>query len=206
MLRIKWQKGRQPRRLLCFSAAFFLMALTFTLLLARAAHIPAAMLLTGAVAMLLCAGLTLLLREETPRFRALLLGLTAGWLWCCVYGCGTLLPAQKLDGYAGTLRVELTDYAESHISYGTAEGILTQADGVACRRRVKLYLLDGTPEGAPGDVLTFQGTLHGLADRAFAPGIAADRLPGRPGNPGTGRGHDCAAADAGLFPKDGPAH
>lgn len=156
MLRIKWQKGRQPRRLLCFSAAFFLMALTFTLLLARAAHIPAAMLLTGAVAMLLCAGLTLLLREETYRFRALLLGLVAGWLWCCGYGCAALLPAQKLDGYAGTLRVELTEYAESHVSYGTAEGILTQADGVACRRRVKLYLLDGTPEGAPGDVLTFQ--------------------------------------------------
>lgn len=170
MLRIKWQKGRQPRRLLCFSAAFFLMALTFTLLLARAAHIPAAMLLTGAVAMLLCAGLTLLLREETYRFRALLLGLVAGWLWCCGYGCAALLPAQKLDGFAGTLRVELTDYAESHISYGTAEGILTQADGVACRRRVKLYLLDGTPEGAPGDVLTFQGTLH-AASRDWRTGL-----------------------------------
>ena len=90
------------------------MALTFTLLLARAAHIPAAMLLTGAIAMLLCAGLTLLLREETPRFRALLLGLVAGWLWCCGYGCAALLPAQKLDGYAGTLRVELTEYAKQN--------------------------------------------------------------------------------------------
>lgn len=122
MLRIKWQKGRQPRRLLCFSAAFFLMALVFTLLLAGAESISVVMLLTGAIAMLLCAGLTLLLREETYRFRALLLGLTAGWLWCCGYGCAALLPAQKLDGYAGTLRVELTEYAESHVSYGTAEG------------------------------------------------------------------------------------
>lgn len=159
MLLSKWQKGRQPRRLLCFSVAFFLSALLFILLLETQKQLVTVMLLTGAAAVLLSVVLKLLLGEQARLFLALPLGLLLGWLWCCGYSSLTLLPTQAFDGYEGLLTVELTDYPESHTTYGTAEGLLVQADGIACHQKVRLYLLDGTPEGTPGERLQFSGTI-----------------------------------------------
>lgn len=160
MLLSKWQKGRQPRRLLCFSAAFFLSALTFTLLLGQRETLSSVMLLSGAVSVGLSLLLILLLGKQVKLFLAIPLGLLLGWLWCCGYSQVTLVPAQKYDGYEGTLRVELTEYPEGKRTYGTVEGMLTMVDGIPCRKKVKLYLQDATPEGTPGDVLTFSGSIR----------------------------------------------
>ena len=85
MLPLKWREGRQPRRLLCFSAAFFVTALLFSLLFARCSDLADAALLTGAAAFGLAAALVALLREDYGLFLPLLAGLLAGWLWCFGY-------------------------------------------------------------------------------------------------------------------------
>ena len=160
MLPLKWRKGRQPRRLLCFSAAFFVTALLFSLLFSRCSDLADAALLTGAAAFGLAAALVALLREDYGLFLPLLAGLLAGWLWCCGYSWLIWQPAQAYGGRNGMIRLELTEYAESHDSYGSAYGVVSSIDGDPCRLKVRAYLLDGSPDYAPGDVLVFRGELR----------------------------------------------
>ena len=157
MLPLKWQKGRQPRRLLCFSAAFFMMALTFSLLFSNGTDLIQVSLLTAAGACALSALALFLLREDFPLFLSLFVGLLAGVLWCSGYALLIWQPAQNYDGVVGTVRLELTEYPESKESYGVAYGVITQLNGESCRLKVKAYLTDGSPEYAPGDVLLFEG-------------------------------------------------
>ncbi len=154
---MKWQKGRQPRRLLCFSAAFFMMALTFSLLFSNGTDLIQVSLLTAAGACALSALALFLLREDFPLFLSLFVGLLAGVLWCSGYALLIWQPAQNYDGVVGTVRLELTEYPESKESYGVAYGVITQLNGESCRLKVKAYLTDGSPEYAPGDVLLFEG-------------------------------------------------
>lgn len=166
MMPLKWQEGRQPRRLLCFSAAFFLMAVVFSLLFVRIEDVSQVMLLTGATACFVGV-LTLLVVQDSFRlFGSLFLGLLMGCLWCAGYASFVWQPTQTYDERTGEVRLELTEYAEGYIQYGTAFGVVTQIDGSTCRLKVKAYLQDGSPEYAPGDVLIFSGKLYG-ADRSF---------------------------------------
>ncbi|MBR5537026.1 MAG: ComEC/Rec2 family competence protein [Clostridia bacterium] len=162
MLQLKWQEGRQPRRLLCFSAAFFLMAVTVTLLFVRVESRTQLLLLTACVGCLYAAAAVAILREQWNVFASLFLGLLVGWLWCC----GSLFlvwdPAQKWDDAVGTVRLELDSYAEGKVRYGIAYGTVTHLDGEPCGQKVKVYLRDGSPEYQPGDVLLFEGSLHGV--------------------------------------------
>lgn len=157
MLPSEWQKGRQPRRLLCFSAAFFMVALGFSLLFSGGEDLIQTILLTAAGACGLSALGLFLLREDFPLFLSLFAGLLAGALWCGGYALLVWQPTQQYDGASGAVRLELTEYAEGKESYGVAYGVVTQLDGQPCRLKVKAYLTDGSPEYAPGDVLTFDG-------------------------------------------------
>ena len=98
--------------------------------------------------------------ERARRWIALLLGLLAGWMWTAGYAALIWQPSQRWAGESGTFRVELTEPALGHGSYGEAWGLLTRVNGVDCRQKVKIYLTDGSPVGEPGDVLTLQGTLR----------------------------------------------
>lgn len=162
----QWQKGRQPRRLLCFSAAFFAAALIFSRLFVRLDDPILLVLLAAAALCGIALAAVLLLREQFVLFRALFLGLLAGFLWCGGFLLLIWQPTQKWDGITGEIRLELTEYASSRQSYGVAEGLVTQIDGQDCRLKVKVYLLDGSPEDAPGDVLEFSGTLTAV-ERSF---------------------------------------
>ena len=159
MLPSEWQKGRQPRKLLCFSAAFFMVALGFSLVFSRGADLVQTVLLTAAAACGLSALGLFLLREDFPLFLSLFAGLLAGVLWCGGYAWLVWQPTQQYDGVTGSVRLELTEYAESKESYGVAYGVVTRLDGQACRLKVKAYLTDGSPDYVPGDVLTFEGQL-----------------------------------------------
>ena len=166
MIPLKWQEGRQPRRLLCFSAAFFLMALIFSLLFVRVEDLLQVMLFTTAAACMIGALVLLFVREHFRLFLSLFLGLLAGCLWCFGYTIFAWQPAQKYDNQEGLVRLELNEYAEGYTSYGTAYGVVTELDGQSCRIKVKAYLQDGSPAFAPGDVLTFHGKLF-AAERSF---------------------------------------
>ena len=158
MLPLEWQKGRQPRRLLCFSAAFFMIALVFSLLFSWGKDLEHTVLLTAACACGLGALGIFLLRERFPLFLSVFIGLLAGVLWCGGFTWLIWQPTQQYDGMVGNIRLELTEYAESKESYGVAYGLVTQLDGQDCRLKVKAYLIDGSPEYAPGDVLLFKGS------------------------------------------------
>ncbi len=163
---LKWQEGRQPRRLLCFSAAFFLMALVFSLLFAQVEVLSQVVLLTGAAACLIGACVLLVVQDRFQLFLPLFLGLLIGCLWCFGYIAFRWLPAQEYDNWEGLVRLELTEYAEGYAGYGTAYGLVTELDGESCRIKVKAFLQDGSPEFAPGDVLTFRGKLFAV-ERSF---------------------------------------
>ena len=161
MLNLKWQEGRQPRRLLCFSAAFFVMALTVTLLFVHTESRSQLLLLSAFVGCLCAAIAVAILREQSGLFVSLFLGLFVGWIWCC--GALFLIwdPAQQWDREAGVIRLELDSYAESNVSYGVAYGTVTRVDERPCKQKVKVYLQDGSPEYKPGDVLFFEGSFRG---------------------------------------------
>ena len=162
MLPLQWQKGRQPHRLLCFSAAFFMVAVIFALLFVRVEELSQTMLLTGAAACFLAVLVVGVTQEDYGLFRSLFLGLLAGCLWCGGYSCLVWLPVQEYDGHTGEVRLELTEYAQSYTTYGVAYGVVTELDGEPCRLKVKAYLKDGSPDFAPGDVLTFTGELQAV--------------------------------------------
>lgn len=162
----QWQKGRQPRRLLCFSAAFFMTALLVSQLFVRLNDPILLVLLTAAALCGIALTAVLLLREQFALFGSLFLGLLAGFLWCSSFLLLVWQPTQQWDGVTGMVRLELTEYAYGMQSYGVAEGLVTRLDDRDCRLKVRAYLLDGSPEGAPGDVLEFSGTLT-AAERSF---------------------------------------
>ena len=154
------QNGRQSRKLLWFSAAFFLAAAAFSLLAGAFDDVYAALWLTLGIIFGLSAAVVLLLREASFSRTAILFGAVFGCVWCLCYTALVYRPAVSLAGEAGILRVELTEYAESRTSYGLAYGILTEIDGRACRHNVRVYLKDGSPDYVPGDVLTFAGSIR----------------------------------------------
>lgn len=164
MLPFEWQKGRQPRRLLCFSAAFFMVAVGFSLLFSGGEDLIQTVLFTAAGVCGLSALGVFLLRENFPLFLSLFAGLLAGVLWCGIYTWLIWQPTQQYDGASGSIRFELTEYAQGKESYGVAYGVVTQVENETCRLKVKAYLIDGSPEYAPGDVLLFDGELN-AADR-----------------------------------------
>ena len=162
MLPLKWQEGRQPRGLLCFSAAFFMMALTVTLLFVRVESLLHVVLLSAAASCLYAAVVVAVVREHVRLFLSLFLGLLVGWLWCCGYLYTVWSPALHWNMESGTVRLETDTYAESNVSYGVVYGRVTHVDGVPCGRKAKVYLRDGSPDFAPGDVLVFEGTLQAV--------------------------------------------
>ena len=164
MLSFKWQEGRQPRRLLCFSAAFFVMALVTVLLFVQVESPVSAVLLSGAAACLCAVAVVGVVQEQFRLFTPLFLGLLVGWLWCSGYVYISWHAAQQWDGLQAVVRFELDDYAEGKASYGIAFGRITERNGEHCNRKVKVYLQDGSPDYAPGDVLIFEGAIH-VADR-----------------------------------------
>ena len=167
MLKLKWQEGRQPRRLLCFSAAFFVMALTVTLLFVHTESRTQLLLLSAFVGCLCSAVAVAVLREQVRLFTSLFLGLFVGWIWCCGGLFFVWDSAQQWDRETGVIRVELDSYAESNVTYGVAYGTVTLVDENPCNQKVKIYLQDGSPEYRPGDVLLFEGSFRG-AERDLA--------------------------------------
>ncbi len=132
----------------------------FTLLVSCDASLVSAILNTGLFAVLTAALVIVILREQFSLFLSLFAGLLAGVIWCGGYGFLVWQPTQQYNNAVGEMRLELTEYAESKESYGIGYGILTEFNGTPCRLNVKVYLQDGSPSYAPGDVLLFRGKLR----------------------------------------------
>lgn len=149
------QDRQAPRVVLLCAAAFFCVCAGFTLLLARG--LWPALLICGIAAFAL-GGMVLLLWRG--RYTAAAVGLLLGLLCCGVHGLLFWQPAQRLAGESGECRVALTDYAVGHGGWGTAWGRLVSVNGTDTNVRVKVYLRDGSPEYAPGNLLRFEGTIR----------------------------------------------
>ncbi|MBQ9534268.1 MAG: ComEC/Rec2 family competence protein [Clostridia bacterium] len=156
----------QGRVLLCFSAAFSVSVLIFTLLFPHGR--TAAAIGTGAAAALLTAALILLYGGAA---RYTVMGLAAGVLWCMLYVMLIYAPAAELDGAAGRISFTADEYAMGYESYGAVYGTVREINGEPCRTRALLYLLDGSPDIAPGDRLEFEGSV-----RVLEPDYSKNRL------------------------------
>jgi len=132
------------RPLAGFAAAFCLMAAVWL----RFGWIPTA------VVFLASCPLAVLAKGRTARFA--LAGLAAGVVWITLWYGFTLDPIMHLQGRGGFYTVELTDYAQGHVSYGTVLGEL-EYDGRRCK--VLVYLSDGSPALSPGDRIRLEGGL-----------------------------------------------
>ena len=149
------RNGQAPRAVLLCSAAFFCVCALCAALLARGLW-PA--LLGGGLFACALAVPALLLREG--RYRAVACGLILGALCCTAHGLLAWRPALALAGRSGVCRVAVTEEARGYGGYGVVWGRLLTLDGVSSGARVKLYVRDGSPDWAPGDLLTLEGSVR----------------------------------------------
>ena len=107
-----------------------------------------------------------LVRDRTTRFA--LLGIACGMVWVTCWWAFSIRPISHLTGRGGVYTVELTDYAESKVSFSLASG-RTIYNGR--EYGVQVYLTDGSAEFGPGDRLTLEGSLTctGTEDRYNSP-------------------------------------
>lgn len=151
----RWQNSiEQPRKLLCFSAAFSFAAALATLLLRQGIGILLLVQLVAGAALTVPA---LLLRGREYLF--CILGYSIGILWCAAFIFLAYIPVVKYDGLTADLQIKVTEYAVGYQEYGSVEGIITQMNGEKIRIKTRAYLQDGSPEFAPGDILHFRGKL-----------------------------------------------
>lgn len=150
------EKAGQPRRLLCFSAAFCLPCLVFALCWRGEAALPWCWPLAAAAA----AGGALWLAGR-GRWRFAYLGLAAGALWSAVYLLFLIAPCQKYMGNGAEVLVEATAAPVSYTTYSTLEGRLLAVNGKSLPlKTVTLYLEDGSPEIEPGQRPRFTGVIR----------------------------------------------
>ena len=107
-----------------------------------------------------------LVRDRTTRFA--LLGIACGMVWVTCWWAFSIRPISHLTGRGGVYTVELTDYAESKVSFSLASG-RTIYNGR--EYGVQVYLTDGSAEFGPGDRLILEGSLTctGTEDRYNSP-------------------------------------
>jgi len=152
----RWQNSiEQPRKLLCFSAAFSFAAALAALLAGQG--IGTFLL----ISIVLGAGFalpTVLLHDRKYRF--CILGYFAGVLWCILFLLLVYMPVVKYNNITAELQVKVTEYAVGYQEYGVAEGVVTQINGEKVRIKTRVYLKDGSPAFEPGDILTFRGKLR----------------------------------------------
>ena len=151
----------QPRRLLCFSAAFCLPCLIFALAYSRGWPLP----LCWSVGAAFCVALPLWICKRRHA-AAWLLGLGAGALWPAVFWLLALRPVESWAGKGAELTVEVTERAVGYATYGTVEGRLLALNGKPARGRILVYLLDGSPELEPGEQIAFTGAVRSSERRS----------------------------------------
>lgn len=145
----------QPRRLLCFSAAFCLPCFVFALAYSRNWPLP----LCWPAGAALCIALPLWIYKRR-RAAILLLGLCAGAVWSAGFWLLALRPAENWCGKGAELTVEVTERAVGYATYGTVEGQLLALNGKPARGRIFVYLADGSPALGPGEQITFVGVIR----------------------------------------------
>lgn len=149
------QDAGQPRRLLCFSAAFCAVCLVFAL--AYSGGWPRPLLWPLAAAVLCGAMLCFGLRKRALVWIA---GLACGLAWTLGFWYISLRPAEAWREQGAELTVELTSRAAGYATYGTAEGNLVALNGRPASGRAFVYLIDGSPDLVPGTRITFVGIVR----------------------------------------------
>lgn len=150
--------GGFVRRLMWFVLGFGPACAVYTYLFPERWALPIA-----AVLLLLSVGWSILGRRRkwAGRVCAVCLGLALGMLYCWGYDGLRLSSVRQLDGYEGTVTLELTQTPTQGTYSTICQGNLT-AEGVTAKAIVYVNGLDGTP--TLGDRIIGSGTLRWTSD------------------------------------------
>lgn len=161
----KWQTTKQqPRRLLCFAAAFSFILLLGVLCFPYGVRL--ALWTSMAAAVLLAAALVLLWGR---RYVLAAAGALCAAVWFALF-CAALLPAMREAEGTHEFALEVLTYSEGHTAYGTVTGRILEMDGEKARGlRAEVFLQDGSPAFEPGQRLRFRAT--GAPGRRMADGL-----------------------------------
>lgn len=141
----------QPRKLLCFSAAFSFIAVLVTLSVSYQVE-DWSILLAGFVT----AAVLLLLLIFGEKLVPVAVGLLLGFVWCAGYVSACYEPACDLAGYGGELTMQVLEYPDQDRPETLTVRLLSVA-GIDSRVKTRLYLEDGIAELEPGDLLRCSG-------------------------------------------------
>ena len=137
----------QPRKLLCFSAAFSMMAVMVTLL---ASYDKLDLFLPLAIgSILVSASTALFFKEKLIPFTT---GLLIGVIWCFAFLQTQYIPAQALIGYGGRADLQVLNYP----SVSNPNALIVKIENIAGKEvgaKAQLYLDEPIENLAPGDLL-----------------------------------------------------
>ncbi len=143
----------QPRKLLCFSAAFSIMAALVTAFVSY--EVADWQLLLAAVCAVVTVILALTFGEKLIPFT---LGMIFGFIWCVGFVELSYLPVREYIGYGGDLELQVLEYPNNQYPEALQVRIL-QASGKAVRVKARIYLDEEIPDIKPGDVLHTTGVI-----------------------------------------------
>ena len=165
----------QPRKLLCFSAAFSFMALLTTLCVSY--HIKDWYLLLGVLSAAGVITLVVLFKEKLVPFT---LGVLFGLIWCISFVHICYFPAQRLSGYGGKLTLQVLEIPDAERPEMLNVRVLAVGEQDV-RVKARVYLENAVPNLRPGDRLYITGVLQpcdtGLSGNRLQTGLYLTVIP-----------------------------
>lgn len=144
----------QPRTLLCFSAAFSVIAVLATLCISYQVNDWSICLAAFAVSIAL-----LLIFTFGEKLIPVAVGLLIGYIWCAGFLHFFYEPTCDLAGYGGELKMQILEYPDRD----TPEILtirLLNVSGVETKAKARLYLEEEISDLEPGDVLLCSGIVR----------------------------------------------
>ena len=165
----------QPRKLLCFSAAFSFMALLTTLCVSY--HIKDWYLLLGVLS---AAGAITLVALFKGKLVPFTLGILFGFIWCVAFVQVCYLPTQRLSGYGGKLTLQVLEIPDTERPEMLNVRVLAVSEQDV-RVKARVYLENTVPNLRPGDRLYITGVLQpcdtGLSGNRLQTGLYLTVIP-----------------------------
>ena len=143
----------QPRKLLCFSAAFSVIAAACTVCISY--DLDNWIIKLGVPTMLFSLAILLVFREKLVSFT---FGTITGFIWCVAFTVLLFSPTRDLAGYGGDLQLRvLEDYTAGEAA--SIEVTVLKGPGINREAKARLFLDRQDISLRPGDCLSLNGTV-----------------------------------------------
>ena len=144
----------QPRKLLCFSAAFSIVTVLCTLCVSYdiqnwIAKIGIPIVVVGVLILSFC----------SEKLFSFTLGVIFGLVWCICFTNIIYKPACKLDGFSAEMELRVLEYYTAGES-ASIEVTVLERKGISRETKARLYLQDKPFSLRPGDRLKLAGVLR----------------------------------------------